>query len=155
MTELTLTRLVLDTNVVLDWLLFQDVSLDPLRLALSECRVLLLTHAHALAELQRVLQYPKFALTEDRRLEILTTYTQASVLPAADAQQQDALPSGFPSCRDPDDDPFVTLAYLARADALVSKDRQVLKLRRRVAKFGVRVLTPLQLVPLLALTTTS
>jgi predicted nucleic acid-binding protein len=55
------------------------------------------------------------------------------------------LPPGFPRCRDPDDDHFLALAHHAAADALVSKDRAVLKLRRRARKFGVRILDVRQL----------
>jgi putative PIN family toxin of toxin-antitoxin system len=140
-------KLVLDTNVVLGWLLFQDAALGPLHMAVRERRVSLVAHAHALNELQRVLKYPKFALEVIRQQEVLAQYVQASAPPAEYTEQ---LPTGFPRCRDPDDDPFLALAYFARADALVSMDRQVLKLRKRVAKFGVTVMTPLQLVSLLS-----
>jgi putative PIN family toxin of toxin-antitoxin system len=142
-------RLVLDTNVVLDWLLFQDAALEPLRLGILEGRVSLAAHARALDELRRVLQYPQFGLEATRQQEVLTQYAQASA-PMPELAQGNELPAGFPRCRDPDDDPFVALAYFARADALVSKDKQVLKLRKKAAKFGVVVLTPAQLIDKLA-----
>ena len=138
-------RLVLDTNVVLDWLLFQDAAIEPLRLAVLEGRVSLAVHTPALDELQRVLRYPKLGLEAMRRQEVLTQYVRAST-PLPELTRENVLPAGFPRCRDPDDDPFLALAYFARADALVSKDRQVLRLRKRAAKFGMVVLTPAQLV---------
>jgi uncharacterized protein len=138
-------RLVLDTNAVLDWLLFQDSTLQPLSDAIRQQRVSLVANARTLDELQRVLQYAKFELPAQRQQLIFRRYTEV-VHPLADCANRDVLPQGFPRCRDPDDDHFVSLAYQARADALVSKDRQVLKLRKRVAKFGVSVLTPAQLM---------
>jgi uncharacterized protein len=137
-------RLVLDTNVVLDWLLFQDAAIEPLRLAVRESRVSLVADTHALDELRRVLQYRKLGVAVVRQQEVLKQYERA-LSPLADLTGEMELPLGFPRCRDPDDDPFVALAYLARADALVSKDRQVLKLRKKAAKFGVVVLSPAQL----------
>jgi predicted nucleic acid-binding protein len=50
------------------------------------------------------------------------------------------LPAGFPRCRDRDDDHFLALAYHVKADALVTRDKQILALARRAAKFGVQVL---------------
>jgi putative PIN family toxin of toxin-antitoxin system len=141
-------RLVLDTNVVLDWLLFQDAALDPLRLAVLEGRVSLVSLAHGMDELHRVLQYPKFGLEPIRQQEVLTQYARASA-PLPELTRDNVLPAGFPRCRDSDDDPFVALAYFARADALVSKDKQVLRLRKKAAKFGVVVLTPVQLITLM------
>ena len=52
-------RLVLDTNVVLDWLLFELPGLEPLRAALREGRITILTHALISEELARVLEFPK------------------------------------------------------------------------------------------------
>jgi predicted nucleic acid-binding protein len=53
----------------------------------------------------------------------------------------DTAVSGLPRCSDPDDQKFIELAAAARAGALVSKDRAVLKLRRRCAPW-FRVMTP-------------
>jgi predicted nucleic acid-binding protein len=50
------------------------------------------------------------------------------------------LPPGFPRCRDRDDEIFIALAYHARADGLVTKDKAVLKLRRKVRKYDVSIL---------------
>jgi predicted nucleic acid-binding protein len=52
------------------------------------------------------------------------------------------LPSNFPRCRDGDDQPFLALAYHARAEGLLTKDKAILKLRKKVRKFGVSILAP-------------
>ena len=104
----------------------------------------MVVHVQALEELQRVLHYPMFALDADRRQQIFRQYEQVADLFMA-TTADDVLPPAFPRCRDPDDDPFVALAYLVGADALVSKDRQVLGMHKRLVKFGLPVLTPRQL----------
>jgi len=51
----------------------------------------------------------------------------------------------MPRCSDPDDQKFIDLAGAVRAQGLVSKDRAVLKLRRRCAPL-FQVMTPAEAV---------
>ena len=141
-------KLVLDTNVVLDWLVFEDASVEALRRGIEERRITVITYAPALEELRRVLGYPQLKLDPATQAEVFETYrTIASIatVPEGYSPERLMLPLGFPRCRDPDDDHFLALAHHAAADALVSKDRAVLKLRRRARKFGVRILDVRQL----------
>ena len=49
----------------------------------------------------------------------------------------------LPTCRDEDDQKFLELARAARADYLVTKDRDLLELtRRKYAQLAFRILTP-------------
>jgi putative PIN family toxin of toxin-antitoxin system len=131
-------NVVLDTNVVLDWLLFADPALNPLPARIAAGEVRICTHARALEELRRVLGYPRLAVAAARQAEILEAYrAQTSLLPSA---TQD-LPKDFPRCRDADDDHFLQLAYRCKADALVSRDRAILRLARRSVAFGITILT--------------
>jgi len=130
--------LLLDTNVVLDWLVFRDPSL-----AVLDARpdIHIVGHAAALAELERVLCYPQLHLPSERQQEVLQCYRQRVHLQQASQEALAApLPSGFPQCRDIDDQHFIAAAYTLKVDALVSRDRQVLKLRRRALKFGLRII---------------
>jgi predicted nucleic acid-binding protein len=45
-------------------------------------------------------------------------------------------------CTDPDDQAFIDLALAVKARWLVSRDRALLRLRRRAEKQGLVVLTP-------------
>jgi putative PIN family toxin of toxin-antitoxin system len=138
--------LVLDTNIVLDWLVFRS-ALD-LQRAVTERRVQLITHQPALEELRRVLTYPQCKLDPPAQEQVLQLYQSATtlaVLPIGFSIEHLMLPAGFPHCRDGDDEPFLALTYHARADALVTKDNAVLKLRKRALRFGVTILTPAQL----------
>lgn len=96
---------------------------------------------YAIDELERVLAYPQCRLDERARQSVLERYRSLATLarlPDVFAPGNLELPAGFPACRDPDDDPFVALAYHTRS-ILVSKDRAVLKLRRKARKFGVTI----------------
>ena len=137
-------NLVLDTNVVLDWLVFRDPSMDLLERAVSEGRWRLITHQPALDELRRVLGYPQFKLTAPEQSAILQSYQSRTVLAILPATES-TLPAKFPRCRDADDQPFLALAHHVRADALVTKDKEVLRLRRQALKFGVTILDPAEL----------
>jgi putative PIN family toxin of toxin-antitoxin system len=141
-------RLVLDTNVVLDCLVFRDRSVRNLTAAMATGRVQALTHPLTLEELERVLAYPQCRLTAPGRREVLNRYREMATLvsmPEGFGREALLLPAGFPRCRDRDDEPFLALAYHARADGLVTKDKVVLKLRRKVRRFGVSILSPADL----------
>jgi putative PIN family toxin of toxin-antitoxin system len=146
-------RLVLDTNVILDWLVFKDVRIAELQRAWDEQRLELITHKPALDELRRVLAYPQFKLEETRQRAIMEDYesrVRVVSLPEGASMENLGTPAGFPRCKDCDDDHFIALAYHHHADALVSKDRAVLNLAKRVRKFGVTILSPQQLMTKLA-----
>ncbi len=127
---------------MLDWLLFELPGLEPLREAIREGRATIVTHALISDELARVLEFPKLQkyLTDSRA--VLANYraqTQPTDLDPALLIEKNALPTGFPTCRDPDDDKFLAFALHCKADALVTKDEELLRLRRRVKSFGFSI----------------
>lgn len=126
-------RMVIDTNVLLSALLFSSGSLSRLRGAWKSKTVLPLASHDTTLELIRVLSYPKFCLTEYERDELLTDY-----LPWCESVTV-AKPPVVPECRDPDDRPFLELALVGRADALVTGDRDLLVL---APHFSVPILNP-------------
>lgn len=137
--------LVLDTNIVLDLLVFHDTGVQDLEQAIAERRATIVTNAPAIDELCRVLAYPQCKLAADEQQNLLNQYRALSsepALPAGLTRDDWLLPAGFPLCRDCDDQHFLALTYHARADGLVTKDRQVLRLRKRAARFGVTILDP-------------
>jgi uncharacterized protein len=135
-------KLVLDTNVVIDWLVFDDEFLASFRERVRVGSIQVITHAPAVNELRRVLGYPILKLSVERQAAVLGQYVALALRfdcePATSGAQAE-LPAGFPRCRDPDDDPFVRLAWQAGADALVSRDKAVLKLAKRARKFGFQI----------------
>jgi putative PIN family toxin of toxin-antitoxin system len=140
--------LVLDTNIVLDCLVFRDCATRELTAAIEARRVQALVHQYALDELERVLAYPQFRLGSTEQRQILDRYlSAATVAPMPDGFSRDdlLLPPGFPRCRDNDDEPFLALTYHARADGLITKDKAILKLRSKARRFGVAILAPADL----------
>lgn len=139
--------LVIDTNVVLDLLHFDDPIARPLRLALEAGRVRCAVTDATLEEWRRVLAYPEFGLDPTRQTALAARYRAlAETTPTAEADL--GLPheeTSIPRCSDPDDQKFIELAAAARAQGLVSKDRAVLKLRRRCAP-TFQVMTPAEAV---------
>lgn len=135
-------RAVLDTNVWLDWLAFDDAGVAPLRAAHAAGRLEIVIDAACEAELERVLAYD----FGKRRLE---NTAQAAALDACRrvAVRVAPVPEGagppsfpLPRCGDPDDQKFLELASVARADLLVTRDRALLDLARRRLPF--RIVTP-------------
>lgn len=140
-------RWVLDTNVVLDLYMFEEASLQPLRLILEAGQAVALANSATLDELARVLAYPQFKVEPERQAAIYQRYS-ALVEHQPDGQEIPALPK----CKDRDDQKFIELAATGKAQWLLSKDKLVLKLaRRRSALPGFVILPPqaaLQLLPL-------
>jgi putative PIN family toxin of toxin-antitoxin system len=145
--------MVLDTNVVIDWLVFNDPFMDPLRHGVRDRRVTVLTHPPAIDELKRVLAYPQLKLNPGRQQEVFSRYlsgTSVVAMPAGFSAKQLMLPGGFPRCRDRDDEPFLALAFHSKADALASRDNAVFGLKARAEKFGVTIINVQQLIAMLA-----
>lgn len=134
-------RLVLDTNVWLDWLVFDDPSAAPLAAARAAGTVELYIDADCEAELARALGYRfgKIALDAAAQaacLARLRTLVQGGWTPRRVATR-------LPECRDPDDQKFLVLALACGARALVTRDRALLELGRRWKKsLPFAILTP-------------
>jgi uncharacterized protein len=137
-----LLHVVLDTNVVIDWLVFDDPYLTPFRERVLAGAIGVLTHELALAEFERVLAYPELKLAPVRQVETLARYraqSRVAVMPRGFESGVWQLPPGFPGCRDRDDDLFLALTYHASASALVTRDKALLRMRKRVRKLGLTI----------------
>jgi putative PIN family toxin of toxin-antitoxin system len=114
-------RVVLDTNVVVSALLFRDGRLSWLREAWEAGRFVPMVSAETIAELARVLGYPRFKLSGDEAKNLLAAYMEQ-----AEAVGEVRRSVRIPKCRDEDDRAFLRLAYAARADVLVTGDKDLL-----------------------------
>ena len=129
-------KLILDTNVWLDWLLFDDPSLAALKAAVAEGRAEIFIDAAGEAELARVLAYDlgKRSIDAERQAaclaECLCIAKRFEEVPGFDK-------AALPRCADPDDQVFLEAAAAARADYLVTKDRELLDLASRKLPFGI------------------
>lgn len=127
-------RLVLDTNVCLDLLVFGDPRCASLRDALEQRRAMAVTDAPCREEWLRVLAYPRLALPASRQAQAVRDY-DAMLSPWRAPPVSAAV--ALPRCPDPDDQKFLELAYAAGADALLSRDRALLGLASRARRRGL------------------
>lgn len=114
-------RVVIDTNVVLSALVFGRGTTARVRTAWQGGLCLPLVSTDTAQELVRVLAYPKFRLDAQEQQELLADY-----LPYAEVVRISEPPPTVPVCRDPSDMPFLHLAAVGRADALVTGDADLL-----------------------------
>src|SRR3954469_18813194 len=135
-------RLVLDTNVWLDWLVFQDPGLNSLREAHAAGKVDIFIDDACEEELGRVLAYDFGKHTLDPAAQDVC-FSRLKEL----SKKIQTRPQALPRCSDPDDQKFLELAAGARADVLVTKDAALLELGRRVP---FRIQPPADLALLLA-----
>lgn len=135
----TARALVLDTNIVLDLLVFSDPATALVRELLEIKALRWVATAAMREELERVLDYPKIAARV-----AFYGLSPASVLAAFDAQAQIvSAPERIPAtCRDADDQKFLDLAA-AHSAILLSKDKAVMALRKRLLIYGAHVATVL------------
>ena len=129
---------VLDTNVVLDWLYFRDVRCAALADAVTGHRVRWIASAPMRDEIEHVLErgslgtrWPEGPATVRDGWHRWATMVEATA---------HAVPLAM-RCTDADDQKFIDLALGARAVALLSADRAVLRLARRAAAFGLVIST--------------
>ena len=130
-------RVVLDTNIWLDWLVFNDLSVLYLKKAVSEGRAEIFIDAACEAELERVLAYDLARHTLDAAARGACLAECRRIAHRIDAAAPDAECRLLPRCVDPDDQKFLELALAARADILVSKDHKLLELARRTSAFAI------------------
>ena len=135
-------RAVLDTNLLISYLLTHRPPIATLidhHLARDD--IVLVTAPELLAELDRVLTYPKLQryYTDEER-------TRFVALVMALGEVVD-LPETIPRiCRDPDDDRLIACAVVGEADVIVSGDDDLLALER---VGGIPILTAAQFLAML------
>lgn len=127
--------IVLDTNIVLDMFVFADAAAALVRAALEAGQLDWLATLPMRDELARVLAYPKIV----PRL-VFYKLSAEDVLDAFDkhVRMVEVAPRASLICRDPDDQQFIDLA-LAHQALLLSKDKDVISMKKRLGVRGVRV----------------
>jgi putative PIN family toxin of toxin-antitoxin system len=125
---------VLDTNIVLDVFVFNDALAQPLKKALEAGELDWLATQAMRDELERVLAYPqivpRLAFYELNAGDVLAAFDRHVRLTEAAAK-------AAVTCNDADDQKFIDLAVAGKA-MLLSKDRHVLSMKKRLLAQGVR-----------------
>lgn len=117
-------RVVIDTNVLVSALIFKAGRIAGIREAWERGICTPLVSRATTRELMRVLQYPKFELSQTAQGELLAAY-----LPYCETLALPKTRLRLPRCRDHDDEPFLLLAAAGKADVLVSGDKDLLAVK--------------------------
>lgn len=130
-------RAVLDTNVVLDWLVFRNPRTAALGHSLESGALRWLSCEPMRAELARMLGSRSLMAWQPDAEAVLAAHDRLATL-----HEVPELPLVRLRCSDPDDQVFIDLALAERADWLWTHDRALLKLARRAALHGTRIAAP-------------
>lgn len=129
---------VLDTNIALDWLVFADVRVQAVVFAVENRRLRWLACPAMRIELAHMLGHRSLAAWNPDATSCLATFDRMAELQDAPA----ICPQTSLRCSDADDQVFIALALASRAQWLFTHDRALLKLARRAARQGLRIVKP-------------
>lgn len=130
---------VLDTNVVLDWLVFADPRAARWARAIESGAIRWVRTAAMADELGRVLEHawPARWLVERGALTALADGHACCVAAPSPQAVRHA-----PRCADPDDQMFIDLAIAVPARWLLTRDRALLRLGPQARRLGIEIVTP-------------
>lgn len=130
-------NVVIDTQIVMEWLVFKDAKVQPLVQALQAGALHWIGSPAMLRELRHVLGRgvaagfkPDLAAIE----QAFARHCRMVNVPP--------LPAVRLVCRDKNDQMFIDLAIAERAHWLISRDRDLLALAKRARAAGLAILTP-------------
>lgn len=129
---------MLDTNVVLDWFVFQDPAVRPLAQAIEQGVVHWLGCAEMRAELAHVLAHAQLPRPRSDLLHALTFVDRLCMTCSLPAP----LPAVRLRCSDTSDQMFIDLALSHRVRWLLTRDKALLKLTRKAAALGLLIQVP-------------
>lgn len=131
--------IVIDTQVVMDWLVFRDARVQALADALTSGTLRWMVAPSMRDEIRHVMgRGVAAAYAPD--LAFIESQFDAHALPVDTIAPQPL--AGRLVCRDPDDQKFIDLALAANARWLVSRDKAVLALAKRARLRGLTILKP-------------
>lgn len=121
---MTPVRVVLDTNCLVSALIFSGGKAGQLRAAWQRGDIIPLVCRENIAELIRVLGYPKFKLAQEDIESLL-----ADIFPWTETVEMNTSYDAIGSLRDKDDAVFIRLSQATGEAFLISGDKHLLKLR--------------------------
>jgi putative PIN family toxin of toxin-antitoxin system len=130
---------VLDTNVLLDWLVFRDASVARLATSIETGAIRWIITTPMAAELRSALTRPELVRWQPDSACVEAALAHWAVwLPAP------RLDPGLhcPRCSDRSDQMFIDLAVSAAARWLVTRDRALLRLARTTRPLAVAIVPP-------------
>jgi putative PIN family toxin of toxin-antitoxin system len=131
-------KIVIDTNVCLDLFVFNDPRWAKLVAAIESGEVQAVTRSDCRDEYNIVLHYKHLPLDDDSRPLAAARFDQMITVVAPPVSS-----IVLPVCSDRADQKFLEIARDAQAEVLITKDKALLKLARRLAREGMfKVMLP-------------
>ncbi len=128
-------NVVLDSNFILDVYFFKNKTAVSLFHQLEKAGASFYRTSATFDELRHVLDREEFSKGNASRAEILDNWSAASI------NFESPLPSSL-KCRDPLDQKFIDLAGSVAPSYLISKDKDILRLRRKASKLRMKFRRP-------------
>jgi uncharacterized protein len=133
-----LPGVVLDTNAVLDWLVFGDPGMAAVAAAIQAGEVRWLVCPRMRDELMRALGYASLAKWQPNAALVLGQFDQFAITCAPPTTAPTT-----PRCTDGDDQVFIDLALGTQAMWLVTHDRALLKLAKKAWALRLAIVRPM------------
>lgn len=131
-------KVVIDTNVCLDLFVFNDPRWAKLVAAIERGEIEAVTRSDCRDEFNIVLHYKHLPLDDDSRPLATARFDQLIKVVAPPESS-----IKLPVCSDKADQKFLEIARDAGAEVLITKDKALLKLARRLAREGMfKVMLP-------------
>ncbi|MFZ6747676.1 putative toxin-antitoxin system toxin component, PIN family [Undibacterium sp. Ren11W] len=135
---MTPTLVVIDTNVCLDLFVFNDPRWVPLLEGLKNGNIKAVTRADCHNEWLAVLEYPHLPIKTEHKKNIIDMFDKFIQVVAP--PEKSVL---LPRCSDKDDQKFLEIARDTNAKVLITKDKALLKLARKIQILAsYSILTP-------------
>lgn len=128
-------KIILDTNVCLDLFAFQDPRWHQILPAIRENQLFAVTRQDCREEWLAVLHYPHLPVNDENRAQIVSIFDEY-----ISVEQHPAKPIKLPICSDKDDQKFLEACRDAHADILITKDKALLKLARKIKNLNLFVI---------------
>ena len=133
MTAIIPKHIIIDTNVCLDLFVFNDQRWLNILDGLKNGHLKAVTRADCREEWLAVLKYPHLPVNQDNLADICRQFDLfiECVAPPLKADIR------LPVCSDKDDQKFLEIARDSSAATLITKDKALLKLARKIRKAGL------------------
>ncbi|MBC3875358.1 putative toxin-antitoxin system toxin component, PIN family [Undibacterium flavidum] len=128
-------KIVLDTNVCLDLFAFKDPRWQMILQALDSKELNAITREDCRNEWLAVLHYPHLPVDDDNRAQIVSTFDHYITI-----EENPPKTIKLPACSDKDDQKFLEICRDADAQILVTKDKALLKLARKIQNLNLFII---------------
>lgn len=128
-------RVVIDTNVCLDLFVFQDPRWQLLMQRLQDGSITAITKKECRDEWLSVLHYEHLPINDDTRPHFELQFDQ--YIQCVDVPNK---LTKLPLCTDKDDQKFLDISRDTSIDVLITKDKALLKLAKKLQKLGLFII---------------